>query len=262
METFKKIIETKRKEVEELKQRMREQGSTTVIRSMGEVRSFKQALKEESFLVIPELKKADPWRGTFRTDYNVRQLSHDFELAGAKALAVQVDSKFFECSLDDLYFASKNSNLPILMRDFIIDDAQLTEAKSMGADAVVLMAQLLDANKIRRFIEFAKYIMLEVIVEVCCMNELEDALAAEADVIGVQNRDLSSQTVKLTLSSELRKIIPKDVACFSVGGIKKVEELALIKNAGFKGVLVGEQLMSAEKPADEFKKFVNWISSN
>ncbi len=251
---FDEIIENKKAEVEKLKQSLREQGSTTVIRSMSEIRSFKQVLKKGEFVIVPELKKADPWRGVFRKEYNVRELSKQFEQAGAKALAVQVDSKFFQCSLDDLYYASKNSQLPVLMRDFIIDETQLTEAKSMGADAVVLTAQLLSVEKIRHFANFAKYILLEVVVEVSSMRELDIALEAGADVIGVQNRNLRSQTIKLALSPELHKAVPDNVATFSVGGFKSADALKKIRDAGFEGALVGEKLMSAENPAKEFQK--------
>ncbi|MCD4657296.1 MAG: indole-3-glycerol phosphate synthase TrpC [Planctomycetes bacterium] len=252
MLNFQEIIDNKKIEVDELKSRQKIDGTTTVVRSVGQVRSFKNALTENVFTIIPELKKSDPWRGMFRENYDVAELTKGFHNAGARAIAVQVDSKYFMGDKEHLYMAAKNSNIPVLMRDFIIDEAQLTDAKSHGADAVILMPHLLSEKKIKSLINFSKYIMLEVIVEVNSLDELKTALNVGADVIGILNRDIKSQELRLRLGSELHDKIPDNVASYSVGGLKSADDLIHLIDAGFQGVLVGEKLMKAENPAEVF----------
>ena len=252
MLNFQEIIDNKKIEVEELKSKQKIDGATTVVRSLGHGRSFKNALTENKFTIIPELKKSDPWRGLFRENYDVAELTKGFHKEGAKAIAVQVDSKYFMGDKGHLYLAAKNSDVPILMRDFIIDETQLVDAKSHGADAVVLMPHLLSENKIKSLINFSKYIMLEVIVEVNSLDELKTALNVGADVIGILNRDIESQELRVKLGSELHDKIPDNVASYSVGGLKSGDDLRPLIDAGFQGVLVGEKLMKAENPARVF----------
>ena len=259
MLNFQQIIEDKIIEVENLKQRLKTQGATTVIRPHENVRSFKNILSENQFTIIPELKKADPWRGLFRENYDVEEITLSLHKAGAKAIAVTVDNKYFMGEKEHLYLASKNTDMPVIMRDFIIDEAQLTDAKSQGANAVVLMPALVDEKKFKSLVNFARYIMLEVAVEINSLGDLDMALNVDVDVIGILNRNIESQELLVELGNELRSKIPENILTYSVGGCKTAENLKTIVNAGFNGVLVGEKLMKSENPAEIFSLLTSEI---
>lgn len=254
--TLDEIINHKRIEVEALKARLKRMGSTTVMRTIANVRSIAELLGTDGLTVIPELKAADPWRGVFRDAYDANELSQAFEAGGAPALAIQTDSRFFNGSYDDLFVAARRTNIPILMRDFVIDEAQLTQAKAVGADAAMLFAQLLDEDTLRALIDFAKLIMLEVVVEVLDEADVDKALACDAAVIGVLNRDVRSQTIKLDRAPALRNRIPDAVRTVAIGGMLSGRDLKVVRDSGFDGAVVGETLMRAEDPVAAFKAMI------
>lgn len=251
------IVSHKRIEVEALKVRLRRMGNTTVMRAMTNVRSLKAVLRpggqaRPAPMVIPELKKADPWRGIFRDPFDILELAQILEEAGAEAYAVQTDNRYFKGSIDDLHYMARRTTLPVLMRDFIVDEAQLTEAKAKGADAAVLMSSILKDAELSQFIQFGKYIFLETLVEVASEPDVEKALSAGADLLGIQNRDLTNQEVSLERSATLRDAIPPEVMVVAVGGVQTAEDMQFLREHRYDAVVVGEAIMRAGDPAAAF----------
>ncbi|MGE0431895.1 MAG: indole-3-glycerol phosphate synthase TrpC [Planctomycetota bacterium] len=247
------ILAHKRLEVEALKARLRRTGSTTVMRAMGHVRSFADAITADDMVIVPEVKKADPWRGVFNADLDARTLSLQLEEAGAVALALQTDERYFHGNTEDLYHVTRKTHVPVMVRDFVVDEAQLTDIKAKGGDAVVLTAGLVDEAALGRFVKFADYILLQTIIEVADAAEVEMAMKAGAQMIGVQNRDLRTQELQLKRSIDLRQRIPDDVLAVSVGGVNKVEDLAPLRDAGYDAVVVGELIMRASDPCAQYR---------
>lgn len=256
MPSLEEILSHKRMEVEALKARLRRAGSTTVMKGVGQVRSVRQAisgtLSGKGMAIIPELKKADPWRGVLHDRYQAIQYAHDLFKAGAPVLAMQTDTRYFGGSIEELYSISRRVKVPMVMRDFIVDEAQITEGKAKGADAVVLTAGLLEKEQLAAYIKFADYIWMESIVEVSKADELEMALNAGAKMIGVQNRDLHSQTIQIERTLALKQEIPKDVTSVVVGGISEPADITTFRDAGFEAAVIGDMLMRAKSLSETY----------
>ena len=261
MPTLDEILAHKRLEVEALKARLRRTGSTTVMRAMGHVRSFADAITADQMVIVPEVKKADPWRGVFNEQLDARSLSLQLEEAGASALALQTDERYFHGNVEDLYHVTRRTHVPVMVRDFIVDEAQLTDIKAKGGDAVVLTAGLVDADALARFVKFADYILLQTIIEVANAEEIDAAMNAGTHMIGVQNRDLRSQELLLKRSAELRARIPDEVLAVSIGGVNHVDDLHPLRDAGYDAVVIGELIMRAADPCKQLRTLAAAIGS-
>ena len=257
MPSLDEILAHKRMEVEALKARLRRAGSTTVMKGVGNIRSMRDAIQSQPGLsIIPELKKADPWRGLLHERYQAIAYGMELAEAGAVALAIQTDTRYFNGSMDELYMVSRRVSCPVLQRDFIIDDAQITEGKAKGADAVVLIAGLLEVPQLKALMQFADYIWLETVVEVRNAEELDRALGAGAKIIGIQNRDLHSQTLQIDRSLELRRLVPEGVLTIVVGGLSEPHDVEQFRDAGFDAAIVGDWLMRAKSLSATYREMV------
>lgn len=216
-------------------------------------RGFRRALDAKSkngTAIIAELKKASPSRGVIRADFDPERLAAELEANGAAALSVLTDEEFFQGSLANLRLASAATKLPCLRKDFIVDKFQLLEAKANSADAVLLIVAALTQDEITSLARGAEDLGLDVLCEVHDKNELQRALDAGCDTIGVNSRDLRTFEVDIETAIELANLIPKHVLRVAESGIHTAADIAKLQSAGYQAFLVGESLMKAESPGE------------
>lgn len=238
-----KIVETKKQEVAALetqRQTLKEQAYASTRQSI----SFKDALKaSDKLAVISEVKKASPSAGLISPDFDHIKMANAYEAGGAVAISVLTDIDYFQGSPQYLQEVRKEVNIPILRKDFIIDEIQIHEAKIWGADAFLLIAAILTTEEIKNFIAIGKELGLDALVEIHDEEELDKALAADSEIIGINNRDLRYFTTDLGLTGKLTPKIPQDKIIVGESGIKTADDAKLLKDAGSDAILVGETLM-------------------
>lgn len=261
MNILNQIIEHKRKEVAERKSlyptKLLEQsiyfGSPTV--------SLKKYIqRNDKSGIIAEIKRKSPSKGIINNAVSVERTSIGYMQAGASALSVLTDKEFFGGSNDDLTVARKFNFCPILRKDFTVDEYQIIEAKSIGADAILLIATVLSPAEIQQFSIQAKQLGLEVLLEVHSLEELKRSLADEIDLIGVNNRDLQSFNVSLDVSRELAGHIPNSFVKVSESGIDSTKAIVELKKFGFEGFLMGQNFMQHSRPEEAAKEFVKQLN--
>ena len=181
-------------------------------------------------------------------------------MAGASGISILTDTQFFGGSLDDLLLARKTVSLPILRKEFIVEEYQIYEAKASGADAILLIAASLSKQEIRDFSILAKQLQLDVLVEIHNEAELEKSVHATVDIIGVNNRNLKTFEVSIENSIRLSEKIPSEFVKISESGINSVENVKELKKYGFEGFLIGEHFMKTENPGNALKDFISKLS--
>lgn len=211
-------------------------------------RGFRASLVGRAPAIIAEIKKASPSRGVLCEDFDPARLARQYENGGAAALSVLTDGPFFHGSLADLEGARQAVNLPALRKDFTLDEYNVVEAAAHGADAVLLIAAILDEKKIRELSKLAGEYGMAAVVEVHEHRELRTALGAGADIIGVNNRNLRTFAVTLETSLRLADEIPRGVLKISESGIHSREDIRRLEDAGFHAFLVGEHLIQSASP--------------
>ena len=219
-------------------------------------RDFRAALGACTPAVIAEIKKASPSKGVLSADFDAARIASAYERGGASALSVLTDETFFQGSLGDLDRARAAVSLPVLRKDFTIANAHIVEAAAHGADAILLIAAILTEREIRGFREAAARYRMAALVEVHNRRELDAAIAAGSDIIGVNNRDLTTFEVALETSLRLAEHIPGGVLRVSESGIRDARDIATLREAGYTAFLVGEHLMKSGDPAAALKKLV------
>lgn len=208
-------------------------------------RGFAQALKKQGLSFICEVKKASPSKGLIAKDFNPVLQARAYEKAGAAAVSCLTEPQYFLGSNVYLTEIAQNVNLPVLRKDFTVDAAQIYEAKLIGADAVLLITALLDEERLKEYLTIAQNVGLDVLTEVHDEAELETALNAGAEIIGVNNRNLRDFTVDLTTSLRLKKLVPPGITFVAESGIKTRADTAQLEAAGADAVLIGETLMKS-----------------
>ena len=211
-------------------------------------------LRTDKTGIIAEFKRKSPSKGIINNCSFTADVTKDYVKYGASAVSVLTDEEFFGGSLNDLMEARIN-DIPILRKDFIIDEYHIIESKSYGADIILLIAACLSKEEVKRFSNFAKNIGLNVLLEIHNENELEH-ICNDVDVVGINNRDLKSFKVDLNHSIELCKKIPADKIKISESGIDGVETIRFLKQNGFSGFLMGEKFMKEKNPGKAFEDFV------
>ena len=222
-------------------------------------RGFRRALQRHSpsgIAAITELKKASPSRGLIRADFPVADLARELELAGAAALSVLTEEEFFQGSLGNLRSASAAVNIPCLRKDFIFDTFQVLEARAHHADAILLIVASLSDAELRQLHAAAHEHGLDVLCEAHNTAELERALAAGCDTIGVNNRDLRTFDVDLGTALRLAPSIPAGKVKVAESGIHCAADVEKLRAAGFDAMLVGESLMKAPRPGEALKQLL------
>lgn len=240
-----RIVARKREELAEMGPRLAEL-ERRAADQVGRQRGFASRLRVRSVIspaIIAEIKKASPSRGVLSEDFQPIQIARSYELGGAAALSVLTDKDFFQGSLADLIAARGAVGLPVIRKDFTLEEKQIVEAAANGADAILLIAAILTTAEMRRLREFATSLGLDVLVEVHDGVELDRVIESGATVIGVNNRDLRTFEVKLETSLELAERIPATAVKVSESGIFTRDHITTLRAAGYQAFLVGESLM-------------------
>jgi indole-3-glycerol phosphate synthase len=219
-------------------------------------RDFRAALIDRSPAIIAEAKKASPSRGVLAPDFEPARIASAYERGGAAAISVLTDGPFFQGSLADLEAARASVSLPALRKDFTIASEHVLEAAAHGADAILLIAAILSEREIRDFREAAARFRMAALVEVHNRRELDVAVAAGSEIIGVNNRDLTTFEVTLQTSLELAEHMPKGAILVSESGIHDARDIAQLQSAGYRAFLVGEHLMRSADPAAALARLV------
>ena len=214
-------------------------------------------LDETKTGIIAEFKRKSPSKGIINDKAGVEEVTKAYTSFGASCLSVLTDEHFFGGSTQDLISARVNQ-VPILRKDFIIDEYQVVEARAMGADVILLIAACLSPARVKALAVFAKALELEVLLEIHNEEELQH-ICDETGIVGVNNRDLKTFTVDINRSVELSKKIPADKIKIAESGIHDVETIDIFKKAGFKGFLIGENFMKQPDPMIAFADFVNQL---
>ena len=210
---------------------------------------FEKAIAASGLSFICEVKKASPSKGVIAEEFPYVEIARDYEKGGARAISVLTEPYWFQGSDNYLKEIRKAVGLPIIRKDFVVDEYMIYEAKLMGADAVLLICALLDTETIRSYIEICDRLGLSALVEVHDENEMDSAIKAGARVIGVNNRNLKDFTVDISNSTRLRSLTPENALFVAESGIKTAEDIQVLKDAGVNGVLIGETLMRSPDKA-------------
>jgi len=224
--------------------------------AMADRRNFRAALLAKSPAIIAEIKQASPSKGMLSADFDPARLAKQYQCGGAAALSVLTDEHFFKGSLGDLRAARGAVSLPVLRKDFTLDEQHVVEAAAHGADAILPIAAILDVSRIRKLRELAATYLMSALVEAHNESEVDMALEAGADLIGVNNRDLKTFEVKLETSLKLAERIPSSVMKVAESGIHSAADVSLLRGAGFQAFLVGERLMTASNPAVALRELI------
>lgn len=218
-------------------------------------RSMKQALASSASGIIAEFKRRSPSKGWIRENADPAEIIPAYDAAGASALSILTDEKFFGGSLKDIRTARPLTPLPILRKDFIIDEYQLYQAKIVGADAILLIAAALEADKCRTLAEKAHELGLEVLLEIHSAEELA-YIHPEIDMVGVNNRNLGTFYTDIENSFRLAERLPQNTLLVSESGISDPETVKRLRMAGFRGFLIGETFMKTEVPGNALREFI------
>lgn len=218
--------------------------------------SLAQVLRNSATGIIAEHKRRSPSKKTINQNTNVGQVAIGYQNAGVSGMSVLTDIKYFGGSLEDLLLARASVTMPLLRKEFIIDEYQIIEAKAHGADVILLIAAVLTRAEIKTLSELAKSIGLDVLLEVHNEEELQKAIMPSLDMLGVNNRNLKTFEVNLETSKSLSKLIPDEFVKVSESGISSVEAIQDLKQFGYKGFLIGENFMKTSNPEKSAAEFI------
>jgi len=218
--------------------------------------SLSKKLRASTTGIIAEFKRKSPSKSIINNTAQVEDVAIGYEQAGVCGMSVLTDEIYFGGMLDDLIIARENCDLPLLRKEFIIDEYQILEAKAFGADVILLIASILTKNEIKQFSEFAKSLNLDVLLEVHNEEELHKSLMPSLDMLGVNNRNLKTFDVSLETSKKLSALIPNDFVKVSESGISNVEAIRELKPYGYQGFLIGENFMKTNNPGASATEFI------
>lgn len=254
------IISHKKNEVDELKFRFPVKRLVKAIREMADrepTRNFKHAIGEpRGTHIIAEIKKASPSHGIICQNFNPLKLAEIYETGGAKAISILTETKYFLGRPSYLKTVRKVTNLPILRKDFIIEPYQVYESRVLSADAILLIAMILTHQEMKELHQLAKSLGMDTLIEIHSDEDLEKALEADADIIGINNRNLKTLETNLSSGENLLKKIPKGKTIVIESGIKKREEIEYFKSLDIHAFLIGTSLLKAENILEKLKKLV------
>lgn len=214
---------------------------------------FEKALKKEDIAFICEVKKASPSKGVIANNFKYLEIAKEYESAGADAISVLTEPDFFLGDNKYLKEIVTNVKIPVLRKDFIIDEYQIYESKQIGASAVLLICTLLDVDTLSKYISIAHSLGLSTLAEAHNEEEVSSALKAGARIIGVNNRNLKTFEVDIANSVKLRPLIPENIIFVSESGIKSAQDVTLLKSIKTNAVLIGETLMTSDDKKKQLK---------
>jgi len=248
MNILQQIVEHKKQEIAEAKNRLSENELRRQAFYMRETRPFLKRLEKPGTAginVVAEIKRASPSRGIIRSDPNIAKYASDYELGGARALSVLTDRHYFKGRTDDFIKARNNTSLPVLRKDFLISSYQIYESSVMGADAVLLIVRILSRQQLKDYLDLCREIGMDVLVETHSKKEIEAAAWAGAKLIGINNRNLSSFDTDVEISVQLAPFIASGQIVVAESGIRNREDIKKLMDVGIWNFLIGESLVRA-----------------
>jgi len=259
MNILDEIIEVKKREVKKLKQNFTlSRFSDSEFFDKKRIEFFNNLNNKNKISIISEVKKASPSKGIIKEDFNHLEIAKTYMENGTNAISVLTDKNFFKGNIGFLYEIAKIKTVPLLRKDFIIDEYQIYEAKANGADAVLLIAESLSKNQINELTIAAIENDLEVLLELHSAEQIEKINFSQNKIIGINNRNLSTFNVDLNTVNQISKFIPEGNLIIAESGIKSKEDVNFIKQTAAKAILVGEHLMSSENIGDSLKQLSEW----
>ena len=260
MNILDKIVADKYKEVDLKKSLIPTKQLEASVLFNRETSSLASALRNSATGIIAEHKRRSPSKDTINQNTNVSQVAKGYQKAGVCGMSVLTDIKYFGGSLEDLQLARASVNMPLLRKEFIINEYQIIEAKAHGADVILLIAAILTKEEIKSFSELAKSLGLDVLLEVHNEEELHKSIMPSLDMLGVNNRNLKTFEVSLDTSKSLSTLIPNDFVKVSESGISSIEAIQDLKQYGYQGFLIGENFMKTNNPGKSATEFIQKLS--
>jgi indole-3-glycerol phosphate synthase len=259
MAVLEQIIEKKKEELITLRSNYRYRHFTEFEFFDRPVLSMQRSLtKSKDLAVIAEIKKASPSAGIIRQDFNPLEIAREYMTAGADAISVLTDRTFFQGSLEILNQIAQFRTLPLLRKDFIIDDMQIFESKANGADAVLLIAEILSATQIEELTHAAHEAGLGVLLEIHGVDQIQKIQFEHNPLIGINNRNLNDFSVTLDTTENISNVLPEDITSVAESGIDGEESVELIQKTRVDAILVGEFLMRQESVAEALRLLKRW----
>jgi indole-3-glycerol phosphate synthase len=259
MNILDKIIQRKKQEVAEAKSKISAEQLKDSEFFGRPTFSLKETIKTKSG-IITEFKRQSPSKGVINDKVSPLDVVSQYEKFGASAVSILTDKDFFGGSFDDILSVKNQINIPILRKDFMIDEYQFYEAKSIGADVILLIASCLSPTQVSEFTELAHSLNLEVLLEIHSEDELKH-INKNVDFVGINNRNLKDFKVDLQHSVDLKNKLPKDIFSVAESGIYNEEDFRFLKEKGFDGFLMGEYFMKNENPGEKFGEFIQDVEN-
>ena len=254
---LKEIIESTKTSISDKKKYFPQRDLESQLLHLGPTRGFRRnlikSIQLNSLAVIAEIKKASPSKGLIRKNFEPEVLARNYEEAGATCLSVLTDQPYFQGSLDHLSLVKESVDLPLLRKDFIVDEYQIYESRYRGADCILLIVAALTRSQLKDYHDLARELNLDVLIEVHTVNETLRAVNINPNLIGINNRNLETFEVDLENTKHLVKDIPQEILIVSESGIKTREDVQKIFSYGVNIFLVGEAFMTAENPGRELR---------
>ncbi len=252
-----KIISHKKIEIAASKQEVAPNVLEAKLTDADKTRPFKKAISGPGGInLIAEIKKASPSRGVIRDGFDPVEMAEVYEENGAAAISVLTDKKFFQGSINFLPEVRRTTGIPLLRKDFIIDEYQIYESRAYGADALLLIAAVLSREEMDSFLSLSRDLGLDCLVEVHSEEEVSKVLETSAEIIGINNRSLRTFEVDLSTTLRLKRLIPSNKIVVSESGIRSREEVRLLAGEGIAAVLVGESLLRSEDIGKKVRELV------
>ncbi len=262
MNFLENIIDQKKSEIQELKKNLGLSDLKNIVRGLYPKNNFRDAVtrrETDQIKIIAEIKRASPSKGVIAEKIEPAEFARDYEKGGASAISVLTEKNFFKGSSSDLTnIRNAVPGIPLLRKDFIVDEYQIYESVQIGADAILLIVAALDEKRLMDFMSVANDLHLSSLVEVHSEKELEIALSAGAEIIGVNNRNLTTFEVSTAISEELAEKIPDNIVSISESGIKDLSGLQTALESGYHAVLIGEHFMRSKDRVAKVKEFVSY----
>lgn len=251
------ICENKRLEVETARTTRPIKELEDRIATLPPPRDFRLALREEGISLIAEIKRASPSKGVLLEDADPVALGALYEQGGARAISILTDQKYFQGSLDDFMVVKQHVAVPCLRKEFIIDPYQIYESRAAEADAILLIVRILSDQQLSEYLSIAGSLGMAALVETHDAADIERALKAEAHIIGINNRDLSTFETNVNTTMELKKLVPGGNVLVSESGIQTRDQVRLLEDGGVDAILIGEALVSNENIAAKVYQFLH-----
>ena len=255
-----RIVESKKRILDKSKIEFNINSLENIIVKLPEALNFKNSLRKQNtsdIRIIAEVKKASPSKGIIREDFDPLKIARQYEANNAAAISILTESEFFMGKLDFLREIKIAVNIPLLRKDFLFDPYQIYEARANGADAVLLIAAILEKSLLEELLFVVKKLSMNALVEVHTKEELKKVLQTDAEIIGINNRNLNTFDTNIQTSIDLMADIPESKVIVTESGIKTKEDIQKLSKAGVDAFLIGESFMRADNPGEMLNSFVN-----